>query len=542
MRRRYHSCILVLLVVCCFVLQPPSTPLLAQQPLQVEFQNDPSRSAAIATLRRQNISYGSLNDIAAAFSLGVFENQPAKKFELKFQVSEVSYRVKVTADNPFIVVSYQSISSRAGERRTIHQLPSNVLYSGNSYYVPLDAFVPFFDVVFNKDVQYDPKAGVLRVRAGAVSGFDFSTLHMEQKSNGMLIRVPASRPLTDFESWLKQDGWLYVTIADARADVDALNKLKPVGLIRKIVAIQSPTSVQLTFRLSGKIAASEIIKQENSNDILISLRTPGAEDKILLATKRREIQASLENQRKRWDLGVIVIDPGHGGRDYGATGVTHVKEKDVTLGVSLKLGKLIAKHLPNVKVVYTRTDDSFIELDRRGKIANEAEGKLFISIHCNSLKRKPSPTRGFEVYLLRPGRTSEAVSIAERENSVIKLEEGYEERYKELNEENFILVTMAQSAYVKASELFADIAQQEMESHLAIPNRGVKQAGFYVLVGASMPNVLVETAYLSNRDDERFLSSNSGQQKIADALFKAIKRYKEEYEKLLLEGKDFGNR
>ena len=490
----------------------------------------------------QNILYGSLNDLATAFSMGFFENQPAKKFELKFQTREMAYRVKVTADNPFIIISYRSFSSSAGERRTIHQLPSNALYSNSSYYVPLDAFIPFFDVVFNKDVQYDPAAGVLRVRAGVVTAFDFTTLHMEQKSNGMLIRIPATRPLTDFESWLKQDGWLYVTIADARADVEALNRLKPAGLVRKIVAIQSPTSVQLTFRLTGKIAASEILKQENSNEIIITLRTPGAEDKILLESKRREIQASLENQRKRWELDVIVIDPGHGGRDYGASGVTHVKEKDVTLGISLKLGKLIAKHLPNVKIVYTRTNDTFVELDKRGKIANEAGGKLFISIHCNSLNRKPSPTRGFEVYLLRPGRTAEAVAIAERENSVVKLEEGYEERYKALTEENFILMTMAQSAYVKASELFADIAQQEMEDHLAIPNRGVKQAGFYVLVGASMPNVLVETAYLSNRDDERFLSSNAGQQKIADALFKAIKRYKEEYEKLLKEGRDFGER
>jgi N-acetylmuramoyl-L-alanine amidase len=146
------------------------------------------------------------------------------------------------------------------------------------------------------------------------------------------------------------------------------------------------------------------------------------------------------------------------------------------------------------------------------------------------------------VYLLRPGRTEEAINIAERENAVIRLEEGYEQRYQELTEENFILVAMAQSAHVKASELFADIAQQEMEDRLEIPNRGVKQAGFYVLVGAAMPNVLIETAYLSNREDERFLKSESGQQKIAESLFKAIKRYKDEYEKLLGEGKEIGER
>jgi N-acetylmuramoyl-L-alanine amidase len=226
--------------------------------------------------------------------------------------------------------------------------------------------------------------------------------------------------------------------------------------------------------------------------------------------------------------------------DHGATGVTGVREKDVTLGVALKLGRLIEQNLPGVKVVYTRTDDRFVPLYRRGQIANEANGKLFISIHANSLRRKPNPTRGFEVYLLRPGRTDEAIAIAEQENSVIELEEGYEERYEKLTDENFILLTMAQSQYARASELFADIALQEMEDELSIPNRGVRQAGFLVLVGASMPNVLVETAYLSNREDERFLRSANGQTAMAKALFNAIKRYKTAYERLLLEGKDIG--
>ena len=252
------------------------------------------------------------------------------------------------------------------------------------------------------------------------------------------------------------------------------------------------------------------------------------------------VRNALEQKRDRWAMDVIVIDPGHGGKDWGALGVSGVREKDVTLGIALKLGKLVKRNLSDVRVVYTRSDDRFIELDRRGKIANEADGKLFISIHCNSLPRKPSPTRGFEVYLLRPGRTNEAVAIAERENAVIQLEEGYEERYKHLTDENFILVTMAQSAYVRSSEVFADVLQQEMESHAGVPNRGVKQAGFYVLVGASMPNVLVETAYLSNRQDERFLKSESGQQKIAESIYAAVKMYKQRYEKLLEEGKPIG--
>jgi N-acetylmuramoyl-L-alanine amidase len=122
------------------------------------------------------------------------------------------------------------------------------------------------------------------------------------------------------------------------------------------------------------------------------------------------------------------------------------------------------------------------------------------------------------------------------------MEEGYEKRYQQLTEENFILLTMAQSAYVKYSEKFADILQQEMAKHLSIENDGVKQAGFYVLVGASMPNVLVETAYLSNKHDEQVLKSDKGQHQIAQAIFDGIKRYKVEYEKSLEEGKNIGAR
>ena len=505
--------------------------LLAQtNTIRIQF-DDGSRGTTVGAFKRQGEVYASLADIASALSITTFDNPSAKKLELKGP----SCRIVATSGNSFITIIGQT------GKRSIFQLSSDVIGAAGTYFVPLTPFLPLFRIALARGATYDAETDVLHLSSPATGrGFDFSTLKLEVKSNGMMIRIPTSRVFSDFESWLKKDGWLYVTIADARADVDAINRLTPTGLVRKIVAIQSPTAVQLTFRISGKIAASEMIREEGTNNILISLRTPGTEEKELLEKKRREVQEGLESQRKRWGMDVIVLDPGHGGRDFGAIGVTRVKEKDVALGIALKLGKLLEKNLKGVRVVYTRKDDSFVELQRRGQIANESDGKLFISIHCNSLRRKPSPTRGFEVYLLRPGKTEGAIEIAERENAVIEMEEGYKERYQKLTEENFILVTMAQSAHMKASELFADIAQQELHDHTPILNRGVKQAGFYVLVGASMPNVLVETAYLSNKDDERFLKSESGQQKIAESLFMAVKRYKEEYEKQLLEGKDVG--
>ncbi len=124
----------------------------------------------------------------------------------------------------------------------------------------------------------------------------------------------------------------------------------------------------------------------------------------------------------------------------------------------------------------------------------------------------------------------------------MKLEEGYEQRYKELTEENYILLTMAQSSYVKHSERFAEILQQEMGKKLQLENNGVKQAGFLVLWGASMPHAYVETGYLSNRKDERFLRSESGQRDMAEAIFAGVKRYKSEYEKSLQAGEATGGR
>ncbi|TAE31916.1 MAG: N-acetylmuramoyl-L-alanine amidase [Candidatus Kapaibacterium sp.] len=233
--------------------------------------------------------------------------------------------------------------------------------------------------------------------------------------------------------------------------------------------------------------------------------------------------------KKKWALDVIVLDAGHGGKDAGTIGVAKTKEKDVALAVVKKLGVLLKKELPGTKVVYTRTDDTFVELDRRGQIANENGGKLFVSIHCNATPKKPSPANGFEIYILRPGRNEDAVRIAEVENSVIKLEDD-PKRYKPLTDEQFIVVSMAQSSFVKYSDMAAAMITAEVKKMRELGVRGVNQAGFLVLVGASMPNMLIETGFLSNKKEEKFLKSAAGQNKLALAICRAIKAFRVRYE------------
>ena len=237
-------------------------------------------------------------------------------------------------------------------------------------------------------------------------------------------------------------------------------------------------------------------------------------------------------EKKKWKLDVIVIDAGHGGKDAGATSIRSKFEKDITLSIALKLRAELKKKLPDMKVVLTRSTDTFIELDKRGEIANQAGGKLFISIHCNSTPAKPSAATGCETYILSPANSSSAVEVANRENSVIHLEER-SERYKGMSDDQLIVATLAQNSFVKLSNTFAALVQKNLKANTSLKDRGVNQAGFIVLIGASMPGVLIETGFLSNENDEKILISSAGQQSIAGGIARAVSQYSVAYAKIL---------
>jgi len=510
----------------------------AQYTFEVRFVSNPERTTFIGVFHRDGVFYGSLSDIATAFKLTRTETQRGGSIK----TDELS--IAVTVGSPYCVIADRNNNAN------VWQLSAEPIRAAKTLFVPLESFVPILDAVLDEEIVFNKSLQLIAVgELYARPKFDLAALSIEERDNGNLVRLHLAKHITDYESWLKpvqvagklhqEDYWLYVTLVGTTVDTAALQSVGLKGLVKQLLVFQSPTSAQLTFRLKGEITGTEMLPAGEGNDLLLAIHTPTAEEIAL--RKKKENERNLERERNKWKMDVIVVDAGHGGQDPGAVGVTRVKEKDVTLGVALKLGRLIQKNMKDVKVVYTRTADEFVELYRRGQIANQSEGKLFISIHCNSMPRKPNPINGFEIYLLRPGKTEHAIEISQRENAVIEFEEGYKERYQELTEENFIILTMAQTAYMKYSEHFADVLQHQMEARSGLENGGVKQAGFYVLVGASMPNVLVETGYLSNRGDERFLKSQSGQQKIAQAIFSAVSIYKEEYEKALKEGRMMGD-
>lgn len=226
-------------------------------------------------------------------------------------------------------------------------------------------------------------------------------------------------------------------------------------------------------------------------------------------------------------LRTIVIDAGHGGRDPGSIGPGGTREKNVALSVAKKLGAYINQHLPDVQVVYTREDDRFIELEERGRIANRARGDLFVSIHTNSARNRQA--YGAEVFFLGTARTESALEVMKRENSVILLEDPAT-RSRELTEEELILYELNNIGNMSASQRLAEKIDRQFADRAQRRSRGIKQAGFIVLFHASMPAVLVELGFISNPTEERFLASDSGQNILASAIFRAIRDYKEQLE------------
>lgn len=229
----------------------------------------------------------------------------------------------------------------------------------------------------------------------------------------------------------------------------------------------------------------------------------------------------------------VVIDPGHGGKDPGAIGARS-KEKDIVLSVSKKLGALIEKNHDDVEVIYTRKSDIFVPLDRRATIANNAKADLFISLHCNALSRKQTSPQGVETFILGLHRSQDNLEVAKKENSVILLEDDYSQKYAGFDPsepESYIIFEYMSNQYLKQSLELASLVQRRLVNSSGRRNRNVRQAGFLVLREVAMPSILIELGYISNRNEEQYLMSASGQSSMAESIYQAFREYKKNFDK-----------
>ena len=348
------------------------------------------------------------------------------------------------------------------------------------------------------------------------------SIRARHAADTLTIIVRSGSPLAQYQRPERTpSGWILrfpsATVASTSIDTSASSCM--VEQIRTFAVVRVRTALRDTI----------VVRKTASNELSFSFirRTPVGNTAAVIGVPSTSSAADA-----RWSLDVIVIDAGHGGKDVGAEGVNGAYEKDVTLAIARKLRDALRRELPKTKVVMTRETDEFIELYRRTEIANDAGGKLFMSIHCNSMPSKPHPAHGCETYILRPGRNDDAARVAQRENASVRFESSTKQ-YQSMTEDQIIVATMAQRSFVRFSESLASAVQSEVTTACPLADRGVSQAGFFVLVGASMPNVLVETGFLSNTADAQYLASPKGQSTIATALAKAIARYARDYQRTL---------
>lgn len=456
-----------------------------------------------------NEIYISLIEFSTANSYRTYTNSSKRKTVLYLDRD----KVKFTAENGFVLLNDQ-----------LYNYPYEPVWVEGEIWVCAWILAELFNDYTAHKMSFSKSSLEFVIGKKEVN---ISNLNISSKENGTLIHIYADRKFTEKDISLKiTNNWFYIDIYGAKVDSDALASRETAGVITEIKVVPFGESASLAFKLDKPIESRELVFSEDSNDFFVNLRTTG--------TVNREDKAKedLEKQKQAWMVDTIIIDAGHGGKDPGAIGYDKLKEKDIVLPIALKLGESIKKRLPDVNIVYTRDKDVFIPLWRRTKIANENNGKLFVSLHCNS--NNITRVAGFETYFLSAEKDDKARDVVLKENESIGFESSDDQkRYEGIN---FVLATLAQNAFLKYSQYFASLVQKSLNSKLeplGMKDRGVKQGPFWVMVGATMPNILVELGFISNKYESKLLKQKATQNKIADAISTGIVKYKNDFENAL---------
>ena len=460
----------------------------------------------IQTLDRLQGTFISIIDISKILA----KRDPYINSERKKMVLYIGdNRIKVSSGSSYILVDEK-----------VYQMPIYPIWLDNDIFISAEYFFDILKRTTLPGISYDSRLMVLNLD---ILEFSITGVNITQKANGTILRINTKKifPEGSISSFFHENGWFYITIADALVDTTEIRRSDTRGVIQRVAADQLGKTAQLAFQIRSKVESHELYQSRDQNEIVVSLRTP-MDNSVSRINKVKD----------RWKLDTIVLDAGHGGKDPGTLGRRGTKEKDIALDITKRVGLLLEKNT-KLKVIYTRREDVFIPIWERTKIANEANGKMFLSIHLNGNPNKTA--YGFETYLLRPGKTEDAIEVAHRENEVIKLEDRSENKYRDLSGENLIIATMAQSVYMKESEELAAMIQEEMGKKVKSKNRGVKQAGFHVLIDASMPNVLIEAGFLTNANEERNLRKSNYRQIIANSIYRAIVKFRYSREQYLTE-------
>ena len=482
--------------------------------LKIEFANGKRTDLSVLLIGRNY--YLSLDDFSNLGDYGIFTNTARQKSVLKIG----NIKLKFTADNPFVVINDQ-----------IAQILNLPVWNEGSLWVPVEDFCQLVNDFTSLHLEYLPN--VPKIQFGA-KNINVLSVSITQKANGTLIALNTTQSFSANKLNTRLvNGWLYLELIGGKGDAKALTHKVKDPVVAEIRAVQFEKLLSIGFRLKKIPKDYQAIYDGDLSQVLLTLRFKEAVPENTQEDQLADnINEELKNQKSAWMIDTIVIDPGHGGKDPGALGYYHLKEKDIVLKIALKLGEYLKKRLPHVKILYTRKTDVFIPLWQRTQFANKNNGKLFVSIHCNSNYRHS--VNGFETYFLSSEKDTKARNTVLLENKSIEFETS--EDKKQYQGINFVLATLAQSAFIKYSQYLATVVQRSLRNRLrsvGMKDRGVKQGPFYVMVNATMPNVLVETGFISNKHEARLLRSKSTQAKVALGICEGIIKFKKDFESAL---------
>lgn len=398
----------------------------------------------------------------------------------------------------------------------LYNLVHEPVFRDGDLYLPVNQTVYLLSDVLERVLIYDARRGTI-----SAIGKEFNVVGatLQEKVNGDLLEIMLTRKL-DYEVFVSEGNWINITIPDGLVDAGRFDLDRRSDKVIAVRAFQFAGSAQISIQMRINVGSFHTNYAPDPHRIQISLESTNF-----------VVQSTDSAQAPRHDninpIDVIVIDPGHGGEHDGAIGRNGLREKEVTLDIALRTEELLAAN-QRFKVVMTRRDDVTVGLEERAKIANDAHGDLYVSIHANSSDIKGAG--GSETYFLAAAKSDEARITEMLENSDFEVEIPQSPR-KGKDELDFILMDVFQTEYLSQSQQLAESIQEFLRTSLSIKSRGVNQAGFRVLNKVKMPSVLVEVAFISNKIEERLLGQESFRQTAAESIYEGVMKFIDRYEK-----------
>ncbi|MDO5575457.1 MAG: N-acetylmuramoyl-L-alanine amidase [Fibrobacter sp.] len=478
----------VSIIVLFFVLSVSS---------QVSLKVSSGKSFPITSVQKNSVTFVSITDICE--KIGYRWNWDRNVQQLTCKKNRT--RLDFFQDNRFFL-----------RNDSLCQLPTAVMRHGGTSLLPVNLVLELFNEK-NNELKWNSSTQTIEYNE---SKYSIRSASCEKKENGVLLTVKLADSLSFDYTYVYPN--LIFNFVNATVDTQYVKDNKRVGAVKTISSIQYKNSAQISIILASEIEEPVFDYVQDTRTLMVAIRPLKA--KALVAAPK-------VSKRKM----VIVIDPGHGGKDPGAIGVDGIKEKDVVFGISKQLAELLKKR-EDITVHLTRTTDIFIPLRDRTKFANDKKADLFVSVHANAISgnsKKKESTKGYKFYFLSQAKNEEDKLAAMRENAVIELEE-QPQNYGNLQN---VLIDLAGNEYLKESQDICILLDQKFNASVkAIPklHLGVGQANFWVLNGAFMPSVLVEAGFITNSSEAKLLADKKYQKKIALAIYDAIDSFKKEYE------------